>query len=158
MPVGERHIMDITTWISVAALALVVPLGVATNLLTPKVVGYLERRKLLKTHRTREQEISEYKRIEEFKNRVRDRYPYYILLSSASSIFMLIAFALALLTFWHVMHGLDFSNSVLFAGFAVISFMLSIVLLITIAATARRIERFDDYTAQIRAKWGNDAV
>lgn len=150
--------MDISTWISIAALVLVIPLGVATNLVTPKVVGHLEQRKLIKTHRTREQQISEYRRIEDFKNGVRDRYPFYILLSSVSIFFMLISFGVALLTFWLAMHAADFMNAVFSGAFAILFFTISVVCLFAIPATARRIERFDDYTAQIRAKWGDDVV
>ena len=36
--------------------------------------------------------------------------------------------------------------------------MLSLMFIIVIISTARRIERFDDYTAEIRAKWGDDVI
>jgi hypothetical protein len=37
-------------------------------------------------------------------------------------------------------------------------FVLGFLFLIIIATTARRIERFDEYTAELRRKWGEDVV
>jgi hypothetical protein len=36
--------------------------------------------------------------------------------------------------------------------------LLSMLFLIVILTTARRIERFDEYTAEIRKKWGDDVI
>jgi hypothetical protein len=58
-----------------------VPLGIVSGLLTPRVVAYLERRKLLKTYRTKAQDLIAYQRIEDFRSGKRDRYPSYILLA-----------------------------------------------------------------------------
>jgi hypothetical protein len=78
--------MSIGDWIGVVSLVLVVPLGIISGLLTPRGVAYLERRKLLKTHRTKTQALIAYKRIEDFKSGKRDRYPSYILLAVGAAL------------------------------------------------------------------------
>ena len=60
------------------SLALSIPVGVlcgiASILLAPPLITYLEKRKLIKSNRSKEQELANYKRVEAFKNGTRDRY------------------------------------------------------------------------------------
>jgi hypothetical protein len=70
-------VVDLGFWMGITALALAIPLGIASNLLTSRLVAYLERRRLIKTHKTREQAIQTYKRIKAFHEGKRDKYPYY---------------------------------------------------------------------------------
>jgi hypothetical protein len=55
--------MDIGLWLGIASLVLAIPLGIATNLLTPRLIGYLERQNLIIAYRTKKQELAQYRRI-----------------------------------------------------------------------------------------------
>jgi len=67
-----------------AFFLLSIPMGIATNMLTPRFVAYLEKRKLIKSNRTKEQDIAAYRSIEAFKNGTRDKYASYIALAILS--------------------------------------------------------------------------
>jgi hypothetical protein len=77
--------MDLSGWIGVIALILAVPLGVASHLLAIRFGSFLERRKLIKTHKTRQQAIQGYERIKAFHEGRMDKYPYYMLLMGRCS-------------------------------------------------------------------------
>ena len=142
---------------SVVSLVLVIPLGIASNLLTPRLLAYLEKRKLIKSNRSKEQELANYKRVEAFKNGTRDRYPFYILVATAaviSSIGSATCLVLLALQNWNVF---DFCNPVLLF-LAVLLPVLAILFMIVIAETARHIEQFEQYQAEIRRKWGDDVI
>jgi hypothetical protein len=158
--------MDISTWLGVAFFVLSIPTGIAVNLLTPRVVGYLEKRRLIKSNRTKEQDIAAYRSIEAFKKGTRDKYAAYVALAALSVIFTVGGATCALL--WALNHG-NLGETDPHAAFLTppavflpllmaLFFLLSALFLIIIVATARRIERFDEYTAEIRAKWGADVV
>ena len=70
--------LDFSAWMGIAFFLLSIPMGVATNMLTPRFVAYLDKRKLIKSHRTKEQDIAAYRSIEAFKNGARDKYASYI--------------------------------------------------------------------------------
>lgn len=142
--------------ICIVSLTLVIPLGIATNLLTPRFIAYLEKRKLIKAHRSKEQELANYKRVEAFRNRTRDRYPYYILLATSA---MICAVGLAAsLVLAALGYGWDLivPNPLLLLAFLLGIFTL--VFMVVIASTARQIEQFEQYQAEIRKKWGEDAI
>jgi hypothetical protein len=153
--------VDIGAWLGITALMLAIPLGIASNLLAPRLAGYLEQRKLIKSHRTKEQDIAEYRNIEAFKNGSRDRYPVYIAMAAISIIFAIASGVLALIaTLGHIEGTPPFGNqpttflyllSALFLCFSVLS-------LVVIAITDRRIQKFDEFTTEMRAKWGEDVV
>ena len=135
-------------------------LSIVGNLLTRKVDAYLEKRKLIKSNRSKEQEIANYKRVEAFKNGTRDRYPYYILLATAaviSAVGSATCLVLVVLKYWDAFNLPDFPLlltlllTFLFGVFAA-------VFMIVIAETARHIEQFEKYQAEIRKKWGDDAI
>jgi hypothetical protein len=75
---------DIGLWVGVISLLLAIPLGVAANLLTPRVVAYLDNRNLIKACKTRAQAIQIYNRIRAFKEGRRDKYAYYFLLATSA--------------------------------------------------------------------------
>jgi hypothetical protein len=82
-PKGEAEMSpDLGLWIGLIALVLAVPLGVAGNLLTPRVAAYLENRKLIKTRKTRAQALQTYNRIRAFREARRDKYAYYFVVAS----------------------------------------------------------------------------
>ena len=54
--------------------------------MTPRLVSYLEKRKLIKARKTREQALQIYNRIKAFREGKRDRYPFYMLLVGSAVI------------------------------------------------------------------------
>jgi hypothetical protein len=163
MPVGDKgkFPMDTGVWISIISLVLVVPLGMISTLLTPPLAAYLEQRKLVKSNRTKEQNVAEYRNIEAFKNRTRDRYPVYIAMS-AISIICAIASAVCVLiaTLGHIEGTPPFSSqpTIFLYLLAALFLCFSLLSLVIIAMTDRRIQNFDEYTAEVRKKWGDDVV
>jgi hypothetical protein len=165
MPAGDngRGAVDISTWLGIAFFVLSIPMGVATNMLTPRFVAYLEQRKLIKSNRTKEQDIATYRSIEALKNGTRDKYPSYIAMAVFSVNCAIGGAACVLLL--TLKYG-TFDETSLFQSphtvfLSLISslfFLLSLLFLVIIVTTERRIERFDEYTAEIRKKWGDDVV
>jgi hypothetical protein len=139
-------------------------MGVATNMLTPRFVSYLENRRLIKSNRSQEQDIAAYRRVEAFKNGSRDRYATYIALSALSVIFAIGGATCVLLLALKYGDlnggGLLVVDPITFALILLTAmlFLTSFLFIAIIITTARRIERFDEYTTEIRAKWGNDAI
>jgi hypothetical protein len=155
--------MDLSAWISVIALALVIPLGIATNLLTPKVTGYFEKRKLIKSNRTKEQDIAAYRSVEAFKNGKRDKYASYIGMAILSVFFALAAntcIVIMVLKYQNLEQASELLNppGIFFVLTTLLFLLFSLLFLIVIIGTSRRIEHFEEYTAEIRKKWGEDAV
>jgi hypothetical protein len=144
---------------TIGAVILAIPLSIVGNLLTRKVDAYLEKRKLIKFNRSKEQELANYKRVEAFKNGTRDRYPYYILLATAaviSAVGSATCLVLVILKYWDV----DFPSFpfVLAPLFTFVFAIFALVFMVTIAETARHIEHFEQYEAEIRNKWGDDVI
>jgi hypothetical protein len=143
--------MSVGDWIGVISLALVIPLGVMTNLLTPRVVAYLENRKLVNTHKTREQALAVFTRVRAFKEGKRDKYAYYIILGASSTLSGLASASIMII----VMVLQPLLENVLVAYMVVSALAaLSAGLLAEIYETARRLERFADYKAEIEQRWG----
>jgi len=148
----------------VAFFFLSIPMGIATNMLTPRLVAYLDKRKLIKSNRTKEQDIAAYRSIEAFKNGTRDKYPSYIALAVLSTGFIMggcTCFLIAVIE--HRILKMDFFALPELPGLLLsiligLFFGLGLLFLALIITTARRIERFDEYTAEIREKWGEDVV
>jgi MFS family permease len=139
---------------TIGALILAIPFSIVGNLLTRKVDAFLEKRKLVKTNRSKEQELANYKRVEAFKNGTRDRYPFYVLFAIAaviSAVGSATCLILLALQNWNVFDSL---NPVLLL-LAVLLGVLAVGFMIVIAETARHIEQFEQYQAEIRRKWGN---
>jgi hypothetical protein len=144
--------MDISFWLGVVALALAIPLGVASNLLTTKVIAYLEKRKLLKSHRTKRQALVVFNRIKAFKEGKRDRYSFYMILASSAVCCCVIASTLILLNC--IRTDLSFEIRMIVFLLALIAALMTMALLAGIYETARQIERFDDYKAEFEKRWG----
>jgi amino acid permease len=145
---------------SIVALVLSVPLGIASHLLAHRFLAYLEKRKLIKSNRSKEQEIANYKRVEAFKNGTMDRYPYYILLATAaviSAVGSATCLVLVILKYWNAFDFPDFPlllTLLLTFPFGV----FAAVFMVVIAETAKHIEQFEQYQAEIRKKWGDDVI
>jgi hypothetical protein len=155
--------VDISVWLGVSFFLLSIPMGVATNMLTPRFVAYLEKRKLIKSNRTKEQDIAAYRIIEAYKNGNRDKYASYIGSAVLSVIFALGGATCVLLLavkYPNLGETVVLLNlpHVFLLLLIILFVLLSMLFLIVILTTARRIERFDEYTAEIRKKWGDDVI
>jgi hypothetical protein len=166
MPAGDKKegVVDLGLWLSILSLVLVIPLGIASNLLTPRLVAYLDRRKLLRSHQTKEQDVAAYKRIEAFRNGTRDKYSAYIglaVLSVNCAIGCAVCVLLLALGYGHlgtIIFGDINPAAMSLYLVAVLFFLLSVLWLVVIAGTERRIQKFGEYTAEMRKKWGDDVV
>ena len=141
--------MDLSAWISIVALVLAVPLGVASHLLTFRFVSFLERRKLIKAEKTKQQALQVYKRIKAFHDGTKDRYAYYLLLASAAIICAISASTLILVI--ALQNTFPLAILVILAALAA---LVTSLLLIGIYETARQLERFDDYKKEFVERWG----
>jgi hypothetical protein len=161
-PYKGRGNVDVGSWIGVVSLALALPVGVASILITPRLVAYLEKRKLIKSHRSKEQDLAAYRNIEAFKNGTRDKYATYIAMAVLSVIFAIGSATCVLLVALkgELIEGtiLPSQPTVFLSLSAFGLFLVSFLSIFLIINAARRIERFDEYTAEIRKKWGDDAV
>jgi hypothetical protein len=138
-------------WLGVVSLALAIPLGIVTNLFTPRVVGYLERRKVLKTHRTRQQALRTYRLVRAFHAGRRDKYVFYIVWGNLAVIFEIFGVMAALL----LLVG-DFDRHEMLWVVALIALLCVLVgfsLLMVIFDTAKKLENFDEYKADIEKRW-----
>jgi hypothetical protein len=127
-------------------------ISILANMHTPKFVQFLDRRKLLKTHKTKKQALQVFKRIKAFREGTRDRYPFYMILASAAVSLTVVASTLSLVAFI----GRDFSMEfrIILCLLASIATLVMVLLLAGIYETARQIERFDDYRAEFEKRWG----
>jgi CHASE2 domain-containing sensor protein len=147
--------MDSQFWLGVIVTVVVgVPgaygIGILANMHTPRLVRFLESRKLLKKHKTRQQTLLVFNRIKAFRDGTRDRYPFYILLASAAVVCAIIASTLILITALHN----EFPLAIPVYLLAAIAALTMLLLLFGIYETARQIERFDDYKTEIEQRWG----
>jgi fumarate reductase subunit D len=153
--------MDSHFWLGVIfGLPFAYGVAILANMHTPRLVHYLQSRKLLKTVKTREQAIEGFNRIKAFRDGTRDRYPYYILLASSAVVCAIITSTLLLLLLIIVFRNelplvILSQNEISLAiptfflvMFAAIPALVMVLFLLGIYATARQIERFEDYKAE----------
>ena len=142
--------LDIGLVFGIVALVLAIPLGVAANVLTPRLLASLEKRKLVTQVRNREQELRTYRHIKALREGKKDKYPYYMVLASSSVLCGVISSTLVLL-------GLPPANEwqQLAVAFSVVFATFAVAFLAIIAATARRIEQFDKYKRELEDRWGS---
>jgi hypothetical protein len=101
--------------------------------------------------KTKEQAFLIFKRVRAFKERKKDRYPYYLILA-CFAIMCAVASATIFLTIWvhfEVQHYV-FGPALLLAGIVA---LVGVVLVFGIFETARQIDRFDDYKAELKKQW-----
>jgi hypothetical protein len=147
--------LDLSAWISIIALILIIPAGIASNLLTPRFVSYLGRRRLIKTHKTKQQALQFFNRIKAFREGTKDRYAYYILLAS-SGIMCVVGGSMFIIIFSIANYDKS-SVSVEYFFIVVIgalAMVIGFLLLSGIYETARQLERFDDYRKEFENRWG----
>jgi hypothetical protein len=143
--------MDISFWLGITALVLAVPMGITSNLLTPRLVSYLEKRQLIKARKTREQALQIYNRIKAFREGKRDRYPFYMLLVGSAVISAIGASTIIIIV---LLMSPEFQNIMVYLFVAIILVMMSVAFLAGIYETARQLERFDDYKKEFEQRWG----
>jgi hypothetical protein len=142
-------------WLGVIVTAVVgLPgayvIGILANMHTPRLARFLESRKLLKTHKTRQQALRIFNRIKAFRDGTRDRYAFYILLASAAVVCAIIASTVVLIA----VPPNEFHLAIPVYLLAAIAALMMLLLLIGIYETARQIESFDDYKREIEQRWG----
>jgi hypothetical protein len=147
----EGH-MDWGFWLGVSALILAIPLGVITNLLTPRVMSFLERRKLIKTHKSRRQALQIYNRMRAFREGRSDRYAFYILWGSFAVIAAIAASTFAIL--FVLVDPPTLESQMLSVAGALLCGLVAFTSLATIYDTARKLEHIDKYKAEFEARWG----
>jgi hypothetical protein len=153
-------------WLAITFFLLSIPASIGANLLTPRLVAYLERRKLIKSNRTQEQDLKAFRSIEAFKNGSRDRYPAYIAMAVVSVFFFIGSATCVILGALEHPSAAPDGETILLVWqrpmfiylLAAIFFLVSVLFLIIIVETARRLDRFDEYKAELRKKWGDDVV
>jgi hypothetical protein len=129
-------------------------IGVLAHMHTPKFVHYLESRKLLKTHKTRQQAIAVFNRVRSFHDGRRDRYAFYIICAVGSVLSGLVA-TICFTVFFNQVHDIPISiDYAFFLLLAVVGTLVAVILLEGIYETARQLERFNDYKAEFEARWG----
>jgi hypothetical protein len=139
-------------WSLLLGLALSVPLSIIANILTPRLIAYLERRRLIKTNKTREQAQRIYERIKDFREGKRDRYVSYLLLATCAIISSIVGATLVLVLI-SVPASFDARMT---GGLCVfLAFLFSAIFLISIYTTADRIANFDSYERQHKKLWGD---
>jgi hypothetical protein len=149
--------MDEFWWGVIITLIVGIPgayiMSVLAHMHTPKFVQFLESRRLLKTHKTRQQALRPFYRIRAFRDGTRDRYAFYIILASGAVISAIVACALFFILSQAPEYPLPIEYGVpLFLG--PVASVLSLGLLSGIYETARQIERYDDYKKELEERWG----
>jgi hypothetical protein len=144
--------LDWGFWLGISALVLAIPLGVITNLLTPRVMTFLERRKLIKTHKTRRQALESYDRMRAFHEGRKDKYAFYILSGSCA---VISAMATSMIVILLILADIPTLDAKMITGLvAIICGLLALICLAGLYETARKLERFDDYKAEFEKRWG----
>jgi hypothetical protein len=138
-------------WVGIISLVLAIPLGIASNLPTTRLLSYLERRRLIKARKTRQQALQVYKRVRAFQEGRSDKYPFYLLLASSA---VLCAIASSTILVGVLLISPSVENTVLSLVVSFALALVAIVLLAGIYETARQLERFDDYKKEFEERWG----
>jgi len=138
----------------VASVPVTYVIAILATMHAPRLVHFLESRKLLKKEKTRKQALDFFFRVKAFRDGTKDKYAYYILLASGAVVSSIIGSMLVLITVFQN----EFPVAIPFAVIillAVLAALMTLILLTSIYETARRIERFDDYKAEVEKAWGS---
>jgi hypothetical protein len=126
--------------------------GILAHMHAIRFGRFLDNRKLLKKAQTKQQALLIFNRIKAFKEGRRDRYPFYLILSSSAVCCSIVAATLILILV--VQREVSFEIRMVFYLLALIGVLMTIVCLASIYEHARQIERFDDYRAEFEKRWG----
>ena len=126
--------------------------GILAHMHAIRFGHFLDNRKLLKKAKTKQQALFIFNRIKAFKEGRRDRYPFYLILSSSAVCCSIIAATLILSLV--IQQGFSFEARMVLSLLALIAVLMTIACLASIYEHARQIERFDDYKAEFKKRWG----
>jgi hypothetical protein len=144
--------MDLATLLGIIGLVLAVPLGVASHFIYKWLAQGLERRSLIKTNQTKEQAIRQYKQIVAFREGTKDKYAHYLLLVSWAVICAVVSGTVTIVL---VLINPEPTNPIIILLIiAVGSFVIAVLLMVSVYATERALENFDAYKAKIEKQWG----
>lgn len=141
--------MGMGDWFGLIALLLAIPLGIAANLLTPRLVRFLENRKLIKTNKSKQQALQHYQRIKAFHEGRQDKYAYYVLLLGVSVLSGIAASIILISTF---IFAPLYDLFVVLLLLALVFALLSVLFLAGIYETSRRIGQ---YLTVTKRNWKN---
>jgi hypothetical protein len=105
----------------------------------------LEQRRLTKANQTKQQAIRQYKLIAAFRKGTKDKYAHYLLWVGWAAI---CAVASA------IINPEPTNPIIILLIIAVGSFVIAVLLMVSVYATERRLEKFDAYKAEIEQQWG----
>lgn len=141
-------------WLGViVTIPLTIICGFFVNRLQRRFDALLDARSSARVRRSRQQALRSYRRIKALHDGTSDRYPYYLLLASSAVICAVIASTLILITVFQN----EFPLAIPFAVLVLLAAVASLVMLLLLTGiyeTARQIERFDDYQAEVEKRWG----
>jgi hypothetical protein len=137
--------------VGIAALVLAIPLGIATNILTPRLLTYLENRNLIKKNKSRQQALILFQRIKEFHEGRRDKYAHYMVLLGVSVLF---AIASATVVTILLVVQMAVEHMFVFGLTAFLFLMVSVASLIGLYETSRKLDNYDEYKREFQAQWG----
>jgi membrane protein DedA with SNARE-associated domain len=126
--------------------------GILAHMHAVRFGHFLDNRKLLKKAKTKQQALLVFNRIKAFKEGKRDRYPFYMILSSSAVCCSIIAATLILSLV--IQQEASFETRMILSLFALVAVLMAMVFLASIYEHARQIERFDDYKKEFEARWG----
>jgi preprotein translocase subunit SecY len=122
---------------------------ILANLFHPRLVAFLDSRRIAKIRRSKTQALSAYTRIKAFHDGTRDRYPFYIMLSSASVIS-----AIAASTCIVIIFTLKPDDPTYLIILAIFFALLMFLWLAVVQGTEHATEHFDEYRKQVERQWG----
>lgn len=141
-----------------AGLLLGIPLtivcGFIVNRLQRRIDTALDARTSRQFQKSRAQALNVYSRIKAFREGTRDRYPFYMLLSSAAIICVIISISTFTVLLVRSPFSPELPTTQLFAITAFLLLFLAALLLLVIYSTARNIEQFEEYKTHVEKLWG----
>ena len=161
--------MDTTFWVGIILGALAsFPVAIVANLYSEQVREYLDRRRVLRLNRKRSGELVVHQRL----LRLIQGDPIQTLLHAEHRLMMIMSLFILFMSYGLLLILALFKQSILLfmpktallVTAAVVSLFSGVVSLFILVLfkdyrnTMRKVRRFSEYEAQIRAKWGKDAI
>jgi membrane protein implicated in regulation of membrane protease activity len=147
--------MGIGEWLGAIWFVLSFPMGVAAGLaailFAPRLLRFLENRKLIKTNKSKQQALQHYQHIKALRDGSKDKYAYYMLLLGLSVLSAIAASTIIISTF---IFAPLYEVLLILLLFAFVVALLSVIFLAAMYETSRRIKQFDRYKAELEGQWG----
>ena len=149
--------MDTTFWVTlginaVVTLVLVMAAIVITPVASAKVVNFLYTRRVSRSLKQKQIELSAYERVKAFHLGTKDKQFYYVFLGTLSTGFF-IASATCMIA--AVVVGKAYTDERFLAGLlvGVICGLLGVLMLVGMQTTASNLENFEDYEKRVKERW-----